>query len=142
MANRFSKVKRRLPTQVRLHWKDEPPDLECSLCGQCLDSHDHLFFQCPFAGVVWNSVLFMVDLTGMPSRWEQIVQVISDSNSRPKLLKQKIVVAAAVYYIWQERNRRLFSATKRTAQDLIAVIRESIFIRADWLASRPVVTYG
>ncbi|XP_024964846.1 uncharacterized protein LOC112505132 [Cynara cardunculus var. scolymus] len=91
---------RRLPTQDRLHWKDEPPDLECLLCGQCLDSHDHLFFQCSYAGVVWTSVLHMVDLSGMPSRWEQIVQVISDSNSCPKLLKQKLAVAAAVYYIW------------------------------------------
>ncbi|XP_024964889.1 uncharacterized protein LOC112505175 [Cynara cardunculus var. scolymus] len=106
---------RRLPTQDRLHWKDEPPDMECSL---------------------------MVDMMGMPSRWEQIVQVISDPNIRPKLLKQKLAVAATVYYIWQERNRRRFAATKRTAQDVTAVIQESISIRADWLASRPVVTYG
>ncbi|XP_024962541.1 uncharacterized protein LOC112502766 [Cynara cardunculus var. scolymus] len=35
---------RRLPTQDRMLWKDDPPDLECSLCRLCMDSHSHLFF--------------------------------------------------------------------------------------------------
>ncbi|XP_024964651.1 uncharacterized protein LOC112504926 [Cynara cardunculus var. scolymus] len=58
---------RRLPTQDRLIWKDEPPDLKCLLCGNCIDSHAHLFFQCVFAREVWESMLLLVDLRTMPS---------------------------------------------------------------------------
>ena len=36
---------KRLPTQDRLFlWKHEPPDMKCSLCLSCMDSHSHLFF--------------------------------------------------------------------------------------------------
>ncbi|XP_024958928.1 uncharacterized protein LOC112499890 [Cynara cardunculus var. scolymus] len=133
---------RRLPTQDRLHWKDEPPDLECLLCGQCMDSHEHLFFQCSYAGDVWTSILHSTDLKDMPSRWDQILEAISDSNRHPKLLKQKLAVAAAVYYIWQERNRRLFTEDRRTTLQLITVIKDSISIRAEWLVCRRVRNSG
>ncbi|XP_024964671.1 uncharacterized protein LOC112504947 [Cynara cardunculus var. scolymus] len=120
---------RRLPTQDRLLWKDEPPDLECSLCGQSVDSHAHLFFQCTFARKVWDNVLRIVDLTTMPYVWDQILETISDSNHRPKRLKQKLAVATSVYFIWQERNRRLFTGDRRNAMQIIQVIVQTLEIR-------------
>ncbi|XP_024976201.1 uncharacterized protein LOC112514101 [Cynara cardunculus var. scolymus] len=34
----------RLPSQDRMLWKHEPPDLECSLCKNCMDNHIYIFF--------------------------------------------------------------------------------------------------
>ncbi|XP_024963365.1 uncharacterized protein LOC112503582 [Cynara cardunculus var. scolymus] len=93
---------RRLPTQDRMLWKDEPPDLECLLCRHCMDSHSHLFFQCSYA--------------------HEVLETISDSSRRPKSVKKKLALAASVFYIWQERNRRLFTEESHTTLQLIKVI--------------------
>ncbi|XP_024972771.1 uncharacterized protein LOC112511401 [Cynara cardunculus var. scolymus] len=140
--NACSDFTRRLPTQDRFLWKDEPPELKCSLCGQCMDSHVHLFFQCQYAHEVWNSILHITDLRDMPSMWDHILVVLSDSRRHSKSLKQKLAVAASVYYIWQERNRRLFTEDRRTTLQLIKVILDSISIRADWLARWPMLNVG
>ncbi|XP_024963616.1 uncharacterized protein LOC112503869 [Cynara cardunculus var. scolymus] len=131
----------RLPTQDRMIWKDEPPDLECSLCRQCMDSHFHLFFQCPYAREVWDSILHVMALTDMPSTWDLFMETISDSNRCPKRLKQKLAVAASVYYIWQERNRRLFTGESRTSLQLVKVIDDAISMRVDWLSRKPVRSF-
>ncbi|GJX30909.1 reverse transcriptase domain, reverse transcriptase zinc-binding domain protein, partial [Tanacetum coccineum] len=38
----------------------------------------------------------------------------------------KLVIAAAAYFIWQERNRRLFKNTKRSAKDVIECVMSSV----------------
>ncbi|XP_024964454.1 uncharacterized protein LOC112504742 [Cynara cardunculus var. scolymus] len=121
---------KRLPTQDRMLWKDESSDLKCSLCGLFIYSHSHFFFQCNFAHEVWDSILHRVDLTTMPSSWDHILEAISDTGRRPKRLKQKLAVAASVYYIWQERNRRLFSEDRWTSMQLIKIIDHTIATRA------------
>ncbi|XP_024964359.1 uncharacterized protein LOC112504640, partial [Cynara cardunculus var. scolymus] len=127
---------KRLPTQDRMLWKDEPPDLKCSLCGIFMDSHSHLFYQCNFAHEVWDSILHKVDLTTIPSSWDHILEAIFDTDRRSRSLKQKLAVAASVYYIWQERNRRLFSEDRRTSMQLIKLIDHTIATRAVWMVGR------
>ncbi|XP_024976232.1 uncharacterized protein LOC112514133 [Cynara cardunculus var. scolymus] len=125
-----------LPTQDRMLWKDEPPDLECSLCSTCMDSHSHLFFQSSFSREVSDSILHVVDWMNMPDSWDQIMEVISDTRRSPKRLMQKLAFVASIYYIWQERNRRLFIENRRTAVQLIKEIWSKISIRVAWKESR------
>ncbi|GJT75663.1 hypothetical protein Tco_1042388, partial [Tanacetum coccineum] len=70
-------------------------DLTCPLCEATPDSHEHLFFICPFANSVW---------------------------SRMKV-KAGLVVAASAYFIWQERNWRLFKKSKRSIDQELLVQR-------------------
>ncbi|KAJ9535163.1 hypothetical protein OSB04_un001758 [Centaurea solstitialis] len=114
----------RLPTQDRIStWKDEPPDLKCSLCGIGMDSISHLFFECSFANQVWQIVKGQIQWSLAPNDWEMILAGLSDLTSTPTLLIQKLGLAATVYHIWRERNKRLFSHEKipaiQLAKDII-----------------------
>ncbi|GJV66862.1 hypothetical protein Tco_1482371 [Tanacetum coccineum] len=41
----------------------------------------------------------------------------------------KLVVAAVAYFIWQERNRRLFKKSKRVAKEVIGCIMASVRLK-------------
>ncbi|GKA14485.1 RNA-directed DNA polymerase, eukaryota, reverse transcriptase zinc-binding domain protein [Tanacetum coccineum] len=45
----------KLLTQDRMIWV-ENGDLKCSLCKSWPDSHDHLFFNCPYASNIWHMI--------------------------------------------------------------------------------------
>nr|GFA74073.1 hypothetical protein [Tanacetum cinerariifolium] len=47
--------------------------LRCSLCKLVQDSHEHLFFECPFSLKVWNLVVQKAGLHNVPSRLEDII---------------------------------------------------------------------
>ncbi|KAJ9536675.1 LOW QUALITY PROTEIN: hypothetical protein OSB04_un000148 [Centaurea solstitialis] len=126
----------RLPTQDRLVlWKQEPPDWKCSLCGLCLDSHQHLFFECSYAATVWFQITNAIGWLDAPGTWNEIVGALI-GPSPPKKFICKIAIAAAVYMIWKERNRRIFTSERRTeimcAKDTI----EIIMLRNAWKRMR------
>ncbi|KAJ9539059.1 hypothetical protein OSB04_031792 [Centaurea solstitialis] len=123
---------KRHPTHDRmLTWKHEPPDWKCSLCSLCMDSHNHLFFECQCCESVWNQVRLQVDWRTAPSRWDDMLELISASTAVLSL-KHKLALAATVYFIWRERNRRIFTDERRTAQHLIKEIMEVVLMRMAW----------
>ncbi|KAJ9536659.1 LOW QUALITY PROTEIN: hypothetical protein OSB04_un000132 [Centaurea solstitialis] len=102
----------RLPTQDRLIlWKQEPPDWKCSLCGVVMDSHQHLFFECTYSSNVWSQVKDAIGWRDAPQLWDGIMVALSGPTP-PKKFIHKIGLAATVYMVWKERNRRLFTADR------------------------------
>ncbi|KAJ9561755.1 hypothetical protein OSB04_006915 [Centaurea solstitialis] len=123
---------KRLPTQDRISgWKENPPDLLCPLCNDCPDSHDHLFFTCPYSRDVWRRVKNEVDLWGFPDSWNMILERFQD-NQGPSATIQRLALAASIYFIWRERNRRLFRDCKQHVIQTFKVIRNSIMDRMAW----------
>ncbi|GKC08087.1 RNA-directed DNA polymerase, eukaryota, reverse transcriptase zinc-binding domain protein [Tanacetum coccineum] len=49
-------IYKKLLTQDRMMVWQQRVDLKCLLCKRCLDSHNHLFFECPYAAHVWKEV--------------------------------------------------------------------------------------
>ncbi|KAJ9536674.1 hypothetical protein OSB04_un000147 [Centaurea solstitialis] len=130
----------RLPTQDRiLEWKHDPPDLVCSLCNLQMDSHNHLFFQCTFSRQVWVQVLAKINWIDVPCSWDALVDMLSDAGSRPKLLVQKLTIAAAVYHVWCERNRRLFQGSSMPIPKLVHTIHSEVLDRVAWKSKKSVV---
>ncbi|PWA62510.1 hypothetical protein CTI12_AA360790 [Artemisia annua] len=41
----------------------------------------------------------------------------------------KLILAASVYFIWQERNRRLFTGVSRNVESVINCIKDSVKTR-------------
>ncbi|KAJ9561560.1 hypothetical protein OSB04_006720 [Centaurea solstitialis] len=102
----------RLPTQDRLIlWKQEPPDWKCSLCGVVMDSHQHLFFECTYSSNVWLQVKDAIGWRDAPQIWDEIMGALSGPTP-PKKFIHKIGLAATMYMIWKERNRRLFTVDR------------------------------
>ncbi|GJV62569.1 hypothetical protein Tco_1473397 [Tanacetum coccineum] len=89
----------------------------CSLCEGVLDSHDHLFFECPFASGIWNRIKGMADLGSSATNVYDIIYNLLPFVKRrtTRSVIAKLVVAATAYYVWQERNWRLFKKGKRSS---------------------------
>ncbi|KAJ9536694.1 hypothetical protein OSB04_un000167 [Centaurea solstitialis] len=116
----------RLPTQDRLlSWKHDPPDWKCSLCGDCLDSHHHLFFECSYSSSVWERIKEAIGWLDAPVEWDVVMDTLSGHHTRLKFI-QKLGLAAAVYTIWRERNKRIFTEDRKTeigcAKDAIDIV--------------------
>ncbi|XP_071694938.1 uncharacterized protein [Rutidosis leptorrhynchoides] len=109
-------MKQKMKTQDKLNnWEvSQGQQLTCSLCMECTDSHDHLFFECNFSKNVWQLVQSYVP--GLSSyKWSDVSSYISrlPAKNSATVLVSKLMFAASVYFIWQERNSRLFSQKKR-----------------------------
>ncbi|KAJ9555971.1 hypothetical protein OSB04_010585 [Centaurea solstitialis] len=122
----------RLPTQDRLHWKHDPPDLRCPLCDTVLDTHDHLFFTCDFSLQVWRTIKRDTRLYGFPERWQEICESFVQGRG-PKKREQRLALQATIYCIWRERNRRLFGNKSNSADSVIKEIREVVLLRMAWV---------
>ncbi|XP_071688975.1 uncharacterized protein [Rutidosis leptorrhynchoides] len=83
----------------------------CSLCSQVADSHSHLFFECSFASQIWNYSKSLSNVAMGGSQWQDVVACIGQmaAQKTSHLIVAKLLFGASVYFIWQERNRRLFS---------------------------------
>ncbi|KAJ9557338.1 hypothetical protein OSB04_011952 [Centaurea solstitialis] len=123
----------RLPTQDRIiAWLPDEPVLSCPLCGMGADSHDHLFFQCVYSREVWRRLKATVNLHGFPEVWSTIMEYLNE-NRGPRWLIHRLALSGAIYFIWRERNRRLFQDVNQPELVVFKQIRDVIFSRvADW----------
>lgn len=98
--------------------------MTCSLCDDCPDSLNHLFFECTYARRIWNDFKQRTEQDSMPEKWGDIVNfmVRQNINKSIKRILKRIGFAACVYYIWIKRNRRIFSNEKRDTSELIKTI--------------------
>ncbi|KAI3797687.1 hypothetical protein L1987_32950 [Smallanthus sonchifolius] len=100
----------------------------CSLCTSGPDSHKHLFFECFYGTQVWNGVKGRAGMETVRNTWDSISDhlVRFAKSKNEKHVIGKLVVGAAAYFVWQERNLRLFSTKKRSADRLVEVILATV----------------
>lgn len=128
----------RLHTMDRLYRFGVVQNSTCVLCSSFEESHDHLFFECDFAKVIWQSISSMVPIRwpslswGVFLRWAVIkLRRIDD----PFSAVARIALAASVYFIWYERNRRVFDNCSISTDGVIEEIVETIRCRLIFLGS-------
>ncbi|KAK4384422.1 putative ribonuclease H protein [Sesamum angolense] len=96
----------------------------CVLCGREMETHEHLFFQCNYSrqcirilkGMVrftWPNRAWAVDIAWASKRWtgRHIVQAA-----------YRALLAAIVYHIWHERNRRVFQHSMRPSSTIARIV--------------------
>ncbi|GJW54812.1 reverse transcriptase zinc-binding domain-containing protein [Tanacetum coccineum] len=123
-------IQNRLMTQDRVVvWKPNE-HMKCVLCDQCPDSHDHLFFACLYSSLVWNEMLKTLSKR-IISDWNNTVEEISKmkANNSIDSIVSRLVFGAVVYFIWQERNTRMYKQIKRNEESLIQTIKETVRLR-------------
>ncbi|KAK4383421.1 hypothetical protein Sango_2776800 [Sesamum angolense] len=94
------------------------------LCGREMETHEHLFFWCNYSlqcirilkGTVrftWPNRAWAVDIAWASKRWNgrHIVQEA-----------YRALLAAIVYHIWQERNRRVFQQSMRPSSTIARIV--------------------
>ncbi|GJZ84093.1 hypothetical protein Tco_0649432 [Tanacetum coccineum] len=131
--NLWLAIKKKVKTQDRLSSWDVNGSLArcCSLCESQPDSHEHLFFDCPFSMQVWRHMRDMVGLSHLPPSLEVILDFIIPMAKRrtSSSVISKLVLAAFVYFIWLERNDRLINSSKRTVVQVIECIISAIRLK-------------
>ncbi|GKB52217.1 putative reverse transcriptase domain-containing protein [Tanacetum coccineum] len=120
------------PRSNKVTWVDVSPLItSCPLCELQPDSHEHLFFECSFSQQVWNH---MKTYAGMDSSVPVFSHILASlipiaKRRSDKSVIAKLVVAACAYFIWQERNWRLFKKNKRPMKQIIDCIMNSIRLK-------------
>ncbi|MDV3153331.1 MAG: hypothetical protein Q8755_03050 [Candidatus Phytoplasma australasiaticum] len=88
----------------------------------------HLFFECVFAAKVWFHVRHRAKMKNMPPCLLNIKNWLI-ACSKPKDMVEvvgKLVIAASIYFIWQERNNRLFNHQSRPPEVIGDKILETV----------------
>ncbi|GJU43577.1 hypothetical protein Tco_1200843 [Tanacetum coccineum] len=121
---------------VKRAWEDVGVDVDlnmirCPLCESQKDSHAHLFFECPFSAQVWSSVR---QLAGM----DLIQPVLSDimlflqpmENCRTVIsIIGRLILVASSYFIWLERNNRIFKKVKKHPEEIKNMIMVTVRLK-------------
>ncbi|GJT68149.1 RNA-directed DNA polymerase, eukaryota, reverse transcriptase zinc-binding domain protein [Tanacetum coccineum] len=123
-------IQNSLMTQDKLKVWRPNEDFKCALCSKCSDSHNHLFFLCDFSKEVWNDLIKMLNVR-LPERWDQIVIEMKNLplNKNIWSIVRRIVYNVAVYYIWQERNKRIFQNEKRDKETIVKIVKENVMMK-------------
>ncbi|KAB5567971.1 hypothetical protein DKX38_001764 [Salix brachista] len=122
--------KGRLRTMDRLHNPSQPSTNCCVLCSDHEEDHNHLFFDCVYSAEVWQAISQRAQIRWPNLQWSQAWDWVSaefNSKKNPRHNMGMLVLAATVYHLWCERNRRLFKqvfcSSQRTTNDVIQAIR-------------------
>nr|GEV96344.1 hypothetical protein [Tanacetum cinerariifolium] len=123
-------LQNKLMTQENIaKWKDDA-GMKCSLCQCCMNSIEHLFFMCPFTNAVWREVQKMLNMQ-LSYDWQIIIDELIGlpNNKNVWSIVRKLVFGAAVYFIWQERNRRMFQNEKREVKNIVEIVKEIVRLK-------------
>lgn len=96
----------------------------CVFCKKQPDSHDHLFFKCDYSAQVWKSLCSYANLRENVIVWSEVVTMLEPIAKKNTIwsIVGRLVLGAVVYYVWQERNNRVFKRGARNCKQLIQVI--------------------
>ena len=119
----------RLHTMDRLQRHGVIASPECVLCGSAAETHDHLFFDCSFSSTVWRDITAKTLMTWPPFSWGSLIQWASLHLRCRRDFRQvlaRLVLSATVYFLWYERNNRVFHQRRRFRWEIIAEIYDYV----------------
>ena len=122
-------VKEKLGTQDRLYLP--APGVLCLLCGTCLETHDHLFFECPATKQIWTRVLHKGNVMAPSLPWKEMVSWMTKwwNGNTFSTITKKLCIAITVYQIWKERNTRFHSNSICTTEAVYCAILEQVRVK-------------
>ncbi|PWA73751.1 reverse transcriptase zinc-binding domain-containing protein [Artemisia annua] len=103
----------------------------CPFCKLIPDSHPHLFFECDFPKEIWSRMKCLVGLDFAPNNLQALIQFMVNRpvNKTIWSILQRLLIGACVYYLWQERNLRIFQGKSSSVDDLCSLIRDVMRLR-------------
>lgn len=114
-----------LVTQERLLSFGLVASMRCIFCGVAREDFDHLFFSCSFFEKIWFSLLYKCHLPLCTRDWASTISwSFQFHGSHLRHLVVRLMLAAAVYFIWRERNARMHG---RPSRDVGVVIDDISF---------------
>nr|KAJ0215658.1 hypothetical protein LSAT_V11C300101270 [Lactuca sativa] len=121
----------RLRTQdIMKKWKSTC-NFSCAFCNKQSDSHCHIFFECNFPQEVWSKVKRNLNITHKDGNWFEIIQDLQGTLKRKNIENfiKKCALAATIYHLWNERNKRLFGKVTNSMEFVVHRIMEDIRLK-------------
>ncbi|GJV40598.1 zinc knuckle CX2CX4HX4C containing protein [Tanacetum coccineum] len=128
-----------LVIKQRLKMKDKVASWEvldslmtvCPLYEVVPDSHEHIFFECIFSQQIWSHMKVFAGLPNTNVVFSHIISEVYPFTNRKssKSVIAKLVLAASTYFLWQERNWRLFKNNKRSTKQVIDCIYSTVRLK-------------
>ncbi|GJQ96270.1 hypothetical protein Tco_0007409 [Tanacetum coccineum] len=100
--------KDKLLTQEKIKKWQNNGDLKGVFCKQCTASLYHLFIQCDVPNKVWNEMLKLAYKMENHDKFQEVINTLAGKSERKSIGIIVNKLAAIVYFIWQERNLRMF----------------------------------
>ncbi|PWA74721.1 hypothetical protein CTI12_AA251010 [Artemisia annua] len=96
-----------------------------------IDSHDHLFFNCSYTSELWAKVMHKLKMHNSNTKWEEVIVSFVECYNGSSLgsITRRLCLAASVYMVWHERNKRLFKDERRSVEDLFKCFCVTIRMR-------------
>jgi len=113
----------------RLHSTGIITNNTCILCGLHVETHEHLFFDCSFTDSVWRSINTRAQLQWPHTSWQDLLQWASTHYRQQNDITHmiaRLLLSTTVYFLWHERNNRVFSNQHRTGQTIVEEIYQLI----------------
>ncbi|GKA23674.1 RNA-directed DNA polymerase, eukaryota, reverse transcriptase zinc-binding domain protein [Tanacetum coccineum] len=131
-------VQERLLTHDRIRKWGNYDMMVCGLCMKCEESHNHLFFQCEYSQGIWSNLQSLMNSNINTQCWKDNVVLISKKPCLNNIwsIIRRLCLGACVYYIWQERNFRLFRDQKREWKCLLDIVCDTVKARLMGLTVR------
>ncbi|KAJ6707173.1 hypothetical protein OIU85_027518 [Salix viminalis] len=115
-------------------------DCTCVLCREDDEDHNHLFFRYNYSKRVWDSINEKADLHWPSLPWNHLIQWAASNIHHKKntmSMIARLIMAASVYFIWQERNRRVFSRQMQNCHYIVNEIYQIIRAHLSCMATIP-----
>ncbi|XP_074288858.1 uncharacterized protein LOC141614004 [Silene latifolia] len=124
-------AQRRLATVDNLQHRGLQFVNRCTLCKHDLETHQHLFFRCSFSQEVWTALKQWQHLP--VSNFDLLEQKKWSYDSRSQVgwaaAWFRTALAAAIYGLWMERNRRIFMNQECSAQTVVNRVKYNVAVR-------------
>ncbi|KAF8045677.1 hypothetical protein N665_4555s0003 [Sinapis alba] len=118
----------RLPTRDRLiSWGLTLPP-SCVLCNSANESHEHLFFNSPFAIATWNCFCgrYMVFRPTSLDSLGALCRRMHSPHAQRGIVILKLLSQIIVYSLWRERNAHIFRDKSMTQEAFSRTIDHTI----------------
>ncbi|CAB4263971.1 unnamed protein product [Prunus armeniaca] len=103
-------IKGKLPTLERIAAYRPLVVTSCPLCHGPPESIDHLFFKWSYSEAIWRQIIRKCRVVGIPHSWHLLIPWASSSwnGKSARSVVKRLCLAASVYFIWKDRNCRIF----------------------------------
>ncbi|GFZ06915.1 hypothetical protein Acr_18g0010850 [Actinidia rufa] len=120
-------MKERLLTKEKMIEQIE--DTSCALCGDQIESVNHLFFHCSTTYQIWTEIRgwlgFSRALTTLKAAAKWIKKEARGTGAQA--IAKKTGFAATVYFIWKARNAKIFEGTPIQTTSIIRDIKIQVY---------------
>ncbi|GJT10088.1 zinc finger, CCHC-type containing protein [Tanacetum coccineum] len=121
-------IRDKLLTQEKVEKGQNSGVLKCGFCNHRVDSLYHLFFQCELPKKLWSEMLKLTYKMEKLFKLQDVVDALAGKSEKKSIgiVVNKLTLNATIYFIWQERNFRMFKCESRNEDVIIKTIYDSV----------------